>query len=78
MLLFSLANLGVGLSVWLGGPGLDSPRLDNVVSSLLLLACAIYIDHAARPVFAEPRWLRGGEPCCWRCSLRRWCSVIVS
>jgi hypothetical protein len=61
MLLFSLANFGVGISVWLGGPGLDSPRLDNVVSSLLLLACAIYVDRAARPVFAEPRWLRGAR-----------------
>ena len=57
----SLANLGVDISVSLGGPGLDSPRLDNTASSLLLLACAIYIDHAARPVFAEPRWLRGGR-----------------
>jgi Protein of unknown function (DUF3667) len=61
MLLFSLANLGVGLSAWLGGPGLDSPRLDNVVSSLLLLACAAYINRAARAVFTEPRWLRAAR-----------------
>ena len=51
LLLFSLAVLVAAASVLLGGPGLDAPMMDNLLSVFNLVVCAIYIHLASRPVF---------------------------
>ena len=51
MLLFSLAVLLAKVDTWFGGAGLDSNRVDNVVSAIDLVVSAIYIYLALGPAY---------------------------
>jgi hypothetical protein len=37
--------------VLLGGAGLNSPRMDNVLTAINLVACAVYLYLATGPVY---------------------------
>lgn len=51
LLLFSAALVAARISAWLGGGGLDSPRVDTVLSVINLAACAFYLYVAIGPVY---------------------------
>lgn len=51
LLLFSVAILGVATIRMFGGPGLDVPRVDNLISILLLAGFAGYLHIAAGRYF---------------------------
>ncbi|HRZ08943.1 MAG TPA: DUF3667 domain-containing protein [Gemmatimonadales bacterium] len=51
MLLFSLAIVAAGLQHWMGGGGLDSPRVDTVLSLINVTACAAYLFLAIGPAY---------------------------
>ena len=51
LLLFSFVLVVTGAMVLAGGPGLDSPRVDNVLSALNLAACAAYLFVSIGTVF---------------------------
>jgi hypothetical protein len=51
LLLFSLALLVATLDVLLGGAGLKSARMDNVLSLVILVTCAAYLYLATGPVY---------------------------
>jgi len=51
LLLFSSTLLLTGGWALLGGPGLDSPAVDTVLSLLNLAACALYVHVATGTVF---------------------------
>ena len=51
LLLFCVALLAARLSAALGGGGLDSPRVDNVLTVVNLLACGLYLFAAIGPVY---------------------------
>ncbi len=51
LLLFSLALLAAALDVLSGGRGLESPRIDTILSVINLVICGAYTFNAARPVF---------------------------
>jgi hypothetical protein len=51
LLLFSAALLAAKASGWLGGGGLETPRVDNVLSIINLVACGIYLYAALGPVY---------------------------
>jgi hypothetical protein len=51
MLLFSLALVAGAMELWLGGGGLESPRVDTVLSLLNVAACAAYLYLAMGPVY---------------------------
>ena len=50
LLLFSLALLVATLDVLLGGTGLKSAMMDNVLSVVILVTCAAYLYVATGPV----------------------------
>jgi len=58
LLLFCLAMLVARLSAQLGGGGLDSPRVDTLLSVANLLACAAYLHAAIGPVYGTRGALR--------------------
>jgi hypothetical protein len=61
LLLFSVAILGVEVTQKLGGPGLEVPRVDNLISICLLAAFAAYLYVAAGRYFGArgvPRALK--------------------
>jgi hypothetical protein len=61
LLLFSLAVVIVAVSVRLGGPGLASPQMDNILSVVNLAACGAYTYVAMGTVFggrAGMRWIQ--------------------
>jgi hypothetical protein len=58
LLLFCIALLAGKLSAWLGLGGLDAPRVDNLLSSVNLVACALYIHLAIGPVYEASGALR--------------------
>ena len=58
LLLFSLALLAAKAEALLGGAGLASPRVDNALSVINLLACAAYLYAASKPVYAPGRTMR--------------------
>ena len=43
LLLFCVSIAAVQVVVWSGGRGLESPWLDTVISSLILLVCSVYL-----------------------------------
>lgn len=51
LLLFSLTLLIAILDVFLGGAGLNSPRMDNVLTVINLAACTVYLYLAMGPVY---------------------------
>ena len=51
MLLFSLALVAAALQQWMGGGGLDSPRVDTVLSIINVTACAAYLFLAVGPAY---------------------------
>jgi Protein of unknown function (DUF3667) len=53
LLLFCVALAVAAVDVLLGGAGLDSARMDNVLTVINLLACAMYLYAATGPVYAE-------------------------
>jgi len=53
LLLFCAALLAAKVSVLLGGGGLDSPTVDNVLSIVNLMACALYLYAAIAPVYGS-------------------------
>jgi hypothetical protein len=53
LLLFSLTLLIAILDVLLGGAGLNSPRMDNVLTVINLVACAVYLYLAMGPVYGS-------------------------
>jgi hypothetical protein len=53
LLLFSLALAVAAIDVYLGGLGLSSPVVDNVLSIINLAACGGYAFVAAAPVFGS-------------------------
>jgi hypothetical protein len=52
LLLFSLAVLAAGVHQLLGGAGLKSPQVDNVLSVINLSACTAYLYAAIGPAYA--------------------------
>jgi hypothetical protein len=58
LLLFCVALLAAKASDWAGAGGLDTPRVDNVLSVLNLAACATYLHLALGPVYRTHGWLR--------------------
>jgi hypothetical protein len=61
MVLFSLAVLGVRISMWLGGAGLEANWLDKTVSVVNLAACAVYVFLALGTAYdarGGARWAR--------------------
>jgi hypothetical protein len=58
LLLFCVALVAARLSAWSGGGGLDSPRVDTVISLLNLAACAVYLHLAIGPVYGTRGWQR--------------------
>jgi hypothetical protein len=53
LLLFCLALLAAKLSAWLGFGGLDTPRVDTVLSVVSFIACSVYIHLAIGPVYGS-------------------------
>jgi len=53
LLLFSVAIAGVAAAQGFGAPGLADPHVDNVISSLLLVAFAVYLYIAASRYFSS-------------------------
>ncbi|WP_280154387.1 DUF3667 domain-containing protein [Piscinibacter sp. XHJ-5] len=51
LLLFCVGLLAAELSRWAGAGGLDSPRVDTVLSIALLIACSVYLYLAIGPVY---------------------------
>jgi len=58
LLLFCVALLAARSSEWAGAGGLDTPMVDNVLSLLNLVACAIYLYLALGPVYRTRGWAR--------------------
>ena len=58
LLLFCVALLAARLSAALGFGGLDSAAVDNVLSGVNLVACAVYIYLAIGPVYGATGALR--------------------
>lgn len=58
LLLFSASVLLVGANVLLGGASLQSPAVDNVLSSVNFVACVAYLYVAIGPVYAPGRTAR--------------------
>ena len=69
LLLFSLAILGVAAEHKLGGPGLDVPVVDNLISILLLAAFAIYLTWQRAATSAPAASCAWSRCWCWRCAL---------
>jgi len=61
LLLFCLALLAAKGSALLGFGGLETPRVDNVLSIANLAACAIYIGLAIGPVYGATGSLRAAK-----------------
>lgn len=53
LLLFCAAVLAAGLSAWIGIGGLDVPVVDDVISVVNLLVCALYLHLAIGPVYGS-------------------------
>lgn len=58
LLLFCVGLAVAGIDRWLGGAGLESARIDNVLTAVNLLACGIYLYIAIGPVYAATGGLR--------------------
>jgi Protein of unknown function (DUF3667) len=58
LLLFCVALLAARLSAALGGGGLDSPRVDNVLTVFNLVACGLYLYAAIGPVYGASGAMR--------------------
>ncbi|MEP6875901.1 MAG: DUF3667 domain-containing protein [Burkholderiales bacterium] len=58
LLLFCAALLAARLSAALGGGGLDSPRVDNVLTVINLVACGMYLYAAIGPVYGASGAMR--------------------
>jgi hypothetical protein len=59
LLLLFCVSLGLsGLNVWLGGPSLAAPGVDNVLTVINLVACAGYLYVAASPVYSAAGAMR--------------------
>jgi hypothetical protein len=61
LLLFCASLLVAKLSALLGGGGLDSPGVDNVLTIVNLAACAAYLYAAIGPVYGASGWVRAGQ-----------------
>jgi Protein of unknown function (DUF3667) len=61
LLLFSAALLAAKLSAFLGGGGLDSPGVDNVLTVVNLAVCAAYFYAAIGPVYGASGVVRAGQ-----------------
>ncbi|SAL04275.1 hypothetical protein AWB78_06883 [Caballeronia calidae] len=53
LLLFSIALAVAAVEVRLGGLGLDSPVVDNILSIINLAVCGTYLFFALKPVFGS-------------------------
>ena len=51
LLIFCAASALAALQVLLGGPGLDSPRVDHTLAILVMAACGIFLYSAIRRVY---------------------------
>ena len=58
LLLFCVSLTASAVDRWLGGGGLDSARVDNVLTAVNLAACVAYIYVAASRVYASGRAVR--------------------
>ena len=61
LLLFTVAVVAAAVNLWLGGAGLASARVDNVLSVINLLACAAYLGMASARAYGDSgvmRWVR--------------------
>jgi hypothetical protein len=58
LLLFCVALLAAKGNDWAGGGGLDTPRVDNVLSVLNLAGCGTYLYVALGPVYRTRGWAR--------------------
>jgi len=58
LLLFCAALLAARLSAFAGAGGLDSPRVDTLLSVVNLVACALYVHAAIGPVYGARGALR--------------------
>ena len=59
LLLFTVGVLVAAVDLWLGGAGLDSAWVGNLLSAINLVACAVYLGLASATVFAASgpaRW----------------------
>jgi hypothetical protein len=61
LLLFCAALLAAKLSALLGGGGLDSPGVDNVLTAINLAVCAAYLYTAIGPVYGASGVVRAGQ-----------------
>jgi hypothetical protein len=61
LLRFCVALLVAKLSAFLGGSGLDSPRVDNVVMVINLAMCTEYLYAAIGPVYGASGVVRAGQ-----------------
>jgi Protein of unknown function (DUF3667) len=61
LLLFCASLLAAKLSALLGGGGLDSPAVDNVLTVVNLAVCAVYLYAAIGPVYGASGVVRAGQ-----------------
>lgn len=61
LLLFCAALAAIGGSMLLGGPGLESPLVDTIVTSVDLIICAVYLYLAVGRVYGGPPALRAAQ-----------------
>jgi len=59
LLLFCVALTGAAIDVALGGAGLASPGVDNVLTALILASSTMYLYLASREVYGASGWQRG-------------------
>ena len=59
LLLFCVSLTIAGIDRWLGGAGLGSARMDNVLTALNLGACGLYLWLAIGTVYGSTGWRRG-------------------
>jgi Protein of unknown function (DUF3667) len=58
LLVFSVAVIAADADLLLGGAGLKSSRVDNVLSAINVTACAAYLYAAIGPAYAARGWAR--------------------
>ncbi len=58
LLLFSVASVAAVVDVWFGGAGLNSARMDNILSVISLVACATYLYMATGAVYGASGTIR--------------------
>lgn len=61
LLLFCFALLAASVSAWLGSGGLETSRVDNVLSVFNLIACGLYLYFAIGPIYESA----GGPRVLW-------------